>query len=71
MLSARDVLVAARRTAGLTQAQLGERLGRSRSTVARWELGEMEPSYAAGLLPLRDRADARAAPARVFTPARW
>lgn len=47
LLAARDILVLARRTAGLSQEQLAVRLGRPRSTVARWELGEMEPSYAA------------------------
>jgi transcriptional regulator with XRE-family HTH domain len=45
MLSARDLLVMARRTAGLSQAELALRLGRPTWTVARWELGEMEPSY--------------------------
>jgi transcriptional regulator with XRE-family HTH domain len=44
-LGACDLLVLARRTAGLSQAELGERLGRPRSTIARWELGEMEPGY--------------------------
>lgn len=34
-----------RTSAGLTQAELAERTGRSRSTIARWELGEMEPPY--------------------------
>lgn len=29
----------------MSQTQLAARLGRSRSTVARWELGEMEPAY--------------------------
>lgn len=43
----------ARRTAGLSQAELAHRLGRPRSTIARWELGEMEPSYAAVTQALR------------------
>ncbi|HEY5431509.1 MAG TPA: helix-turn-helix transcriptional regulator [Solirubrobacteraceae bacterium] len=47
MLAARDILILARRTAGLSQKQLADRLGRPQSTIARWELGEMEPSYAA------------------------
>lgn len=46
-MAARDILVLARRTAGVSQAELGARLGRPRSTIARWELGEMQPSYAA------------------------
>jgi transcriptional regulator with XRE-family HTH domain len=45
MLSARHVLLLARRTAGLSQAELAARLGRPRSTIARWELGEMAPAY--------------------------
>ncbi|MFT4034938.1 MAG: helix-turn-helix transcriptional regulator [Patulibacter sp.] len=45
MLVARDLLVLARRSAGLSQAEVARRVGRSRSTVARWELGEMEPPF--------------------------
>jgi transcriptional regulator with XRE-family HTH domain len=45
MLSARDLLLLVRRTAGISQSELAGRLGRSRSTIARWELGEMQPSY--------------------------
>lgn len=45
MLGARDLLLLARRTAGLTQAELAQRLARPRSTIARWELGEMQPAY--------------------------
>jgi len=45
MLRAADLLLLARRTAGFSQAELGARLGRPRSTIARWELGEMQPPY--------------------------
>lgn len=45
MLSAPDLLLLARRTAALSQAELAQRLGRSRSTIARWELGTMAPAY--------------------------
>lgn len=45
MLRATDLLLLARRTAGLSQAELSARLGRPRSTIARWELGEMQPPY--------------------------
>ena len=44
-MGARDLLLLARRTAGLTQAELAQRLARPRSTIARWELGEMQPAY--------------------------
>lgn len=53
VLGAADLVVLARRTAGLSQAELAHRLGRPRSTIARWELGEMEPSYAAVTQALR------------------
>lgn len=36
----RQALVAAREAAGLTQATLAQRLGRSQSFVAKYELGE-------------------------------
>lgn len=36
----------ARRRAGLSQAQLAERLGKPQPTVARWESGKTEPTYA-------------------------
>jgi transcriptional regulator with XRE-family HTH domain len=45
VLPAPDLLLLARRTAGLSQAELAQRLGRPRSTIARWELGEMAPAY--------------------------
>lgn len=47
VLRAVDLVVLARRRAGLSQAQLAQRLGRAQSTIARWELGEMEPPFAA------------------------
>ncbi len=42
---ARDVLVVARRRAGLTQRQLASRLGCPQSTIGRWETGAREPSF--------------------------
>src|ERR1700728_4679183 len=42
-MRARDIIVIARRRAGLTQQELGERLGTSQVTVARWESGTTEP----------------------------
>jgi transcriptional regulator with XRE-family HTH domain len=38
-----DLLVAGRRRAGLSQEQLAERLGRTQSTIARWENGYQRP----------------------------
>jgi transcriptional regulator with XRE-family HTH domain len=38
-----DLLIAGRRKAGLSQAQLAERLGRPQSTIARWETGHQRP----------------------------
>ena len=43
MISA-DLLRQARLRAGLTQAELGRRIGRSQSQIARWESGRVEPS---------------------------
>lgn len=37
-------LAAARVNAGLTQAELGERLGIAKTTVINWENGKSEPS---------------------------
>jgi transcriptional regulator with XRE-family HTH domain len=42
---ARDIIVIARRRAGLTQQELGERLGTSQVTAARWESGATEPKF--------------------------
>ncbi len=44
-MRARDVIVIARRRAGLTQQELGGRLGTSQVTVARWESGATEPKF--------------------------
>ncbi len=43
MLSA-DLIREARLRAGLTQAELGRRLNRAQSAIARWESGRVEPS---------------------------
>lgn len=45
MMQASDLLILARATAGISQAELASRLGRPRSTIARWELGEMQPAF--------------------------
>jgi transcriptional regulator with XRE-family HTH domain len=42
-MRSRDLLVAGRRRAGLSQEQLAERLGRTQSTIARWETGAQRP----------------------------
>jgi transcriptional regulator with XRE-family HTH domain len=46
-MDARDLIVIARRRAGLTQRELADRLARPQATVARWETGAREPSFAA------------------------
>jgi len=43
MISA-DLLREARLRAGLTQAELGRRVGRPQSQIGRWERGEVKPS---------------------------
>jgi transcriptional regulator with XRE-family HTH domain len=43
MISA-DLLREARLRAGLTQAELGRRVHRSQSQIARWERGDVKPS---------------------------
>src|SRR5580658_6141773 len=39
-----DLIREARLRAGLTQAELGARLGKPQSAIARWERGEVQPS---------------------------
>ena len=43
MLSA-DLLREARLRAGIAQAELGRRVGRTQSQIARWERGDVKPS---------------------------
>jgi transcriptional regulator with XRE-family HTH domain len=45
VVTARDVIVIARRRAGLTQQELGRLLGVPQATVARWESGVSEPKF--------------------------
>lgn len=40
-----DLIREARLRVGLTQAQLGERIGQPQSVVARWERGAVTPSF--------------------------
>ena len=40
-----QIIREARLKAGLTQAELADRLGRDRAQVARWETGGQEPSF--------------------------
>ena len=40
-----DLLREARLRAGLTQAALGRRVGRPQSQIARWERGDVKPSF--------------------------
>jgi transcriptional regulator with XRE-family HTH domain len=46
-MRARNVIVVARRRAGLTQQELARRLGVPQGTVARWESGATEPKFCA------------------------
>ena len=39
-----SIIKQARRTAGLTQAELAERLATTRSAIARWESGRVSPT---------------------------
>jgi transcriptional regulator with XRE-family HTH domain len=41
----KDWVKAARKSAGLTQEQLGEKLGRTKANVGHWETGKHEPSF--------------------------
>ena len=41
-----DLIVEARRRAQLTQRELAERAGTTQSSIARWESGRSEPSFA-------------------------
>jgi transcriptional regulator with XRE-family HTH domain len=40
-----QVIREARLKADLTQAELGERIGRDRAQIARWEIGGQDPSF--------------------------
>ncbi len=40
-----DLIREARLRAGLTQAELGERIGQPQSVIARWERGAVTPSF--------------------------
>jgi transcriptional regulator with XRE-family HTH domain len=40
-----DLILMARRRAGLTQRELGERVGCRQATIARWERGDRQPSW--------------------------
>jgi transcriptional regulator with XRE-family HTH domain len=46
-MTAGDVIRRARRMAGLTQAELSERLGTKPSVLSRWENGQVEPGFSA------------------------
>jgi transcriptional regulator with XRE-family HTH domain len=43
-MTSADLLREARLRAGLTQAELGRRVKRSQSQIARWERGDVKPS---------------------------
>lgn len=44
-MRAAQIIREARLRAGLTQAELAERMGRERAQVARWEIRGQEPSF--------------------------
>jgi len=46
-VDAKDLIAIARQRAGISQRELAERLGCPQATVARWEAGAREPSFAA------------------------
>lgn len=48
-----DLIIQARKTAGLTQRELAERAGTTQSSIARWEAGATEPSFATVVRLLR------------------
>jgi transcriptional regulator with XRE-family HTH domain len=52
-VDAKDLIVIARKRAGISQRELAARLGRPQATIARWEVGAREPSYAAVQQALR------------------
>lgn len=52
-MDASDLIAIARKRAGLSQRELGRRLGRPQTTIARWETGAREPSFAAVQQALR------------------
>src|SRR3954453_14666695 len=45
MMKSAQVIREARLKAGLTQAELAERIGRDRAQIARWEIGGQAPSF--------------------------
>jgi transcriptional regulator with XRE-family HTH domain len=45
VLSSAQVIREARLKADLTQAELGERIGRDRAQIARWEISGQQPSF--------------------------
>lgn len=44
-MSSATIVRNARKRAGLTQAELAGRLGKSQSEIGRWERGEVQPSF--------------------------
>lgn len=48
-----DLVLQARRRAALTQRELAERAGTTQSSIARWEAGRSEPSFATVVRLLR------------------
>ncbi len=47
--SRREGIISARRRAGLTQAELAEKIGRTRHAVAMVEVGRKDPSFASAV----------------------
>jgi transcriptional regulator with XRE-family HTH domain len=45
VFSSAQVIREARLKADLTQTELGERIGRDRAQIARWEIGGQQPSF--------------------------